>query len=180
MVILNGVIMPYMPNFFEVFLLIFMVFFIFFGLGVGSIIAFTIIGLIGGLFGLLFFNRKVIAFPNEKIAIFVGYIAFIVVFLVLPFLLALLPAFFSYSPGYSDLTPLTFLLTFFSIPFIHCVVTIGFYILLEKKNAFNSNYFAFITSYFLASLVLAPFTVFVGLLGLMGSFAPMSAISSIL
>ena len=173
-------VIPYMPNFFEIFLVLFMIFFVFFGLGVGFIISFTLLGLIGGLFGLLFFNRKAIMFPNAKIAIFIGYIAFIVVFLILPFLLALLPTIFS-SSGYSGVNPLTFLLTFFSIPFIHCVITIGFYIFLENKKAFNSNYFAFITAYFLASLVLAPFTVFIGFLGLLGGFgSTFGSVSSML
>ncbi|NIO45107.1 MAG: hypothetical protein GTN36_06190 [Candidatus Aenigmarchaeota archaeon] len=182
MVLLNGVIMPYIPNFFQFFLMLFMIFFLFFGLGVGSIIAFTIIGLIGGLFGLLFFNRKVIMFPNPKIAIFIGYVGFILVFLILPLLLAILPEIISYSSSsYSGFTPMTLLLTFFSLPLIHCVVSIGFYILLENRKAFNSNYFAFITAYFLACLVLAPFTVFVGFLGLLGGFGSVfSSVSSIL
>jgi len=119
-------------------------------------------------------------FPNAKIAIFVGYIVFIVVFIILPFLLALLPTIVSSPSRYSSITPLTFLLTFFSIPLIHCVITIGFYIFLENRKAFNSNYFAFITAYFLASLVLAPFTVLIGFLGLLGGIgSPLSALSSI-
>ena len=161
---------PSYPGIFEIFLYLFMFFFLFFGLGVGFIIALTIIGLIGGLLSLLCFNRKIIRFPNEKVAIFVGYIAFLVIFFILPILLALLPAIFSPSSYGSSFTPLSLLTMLFSLPFIHCVITIGFYIFLRNKNTFNNNYFGFITAYFLASLTLAPFTIFFGFLGLLGGY----------
>jgi len=156
----------YIPDLFEIFLALFMMFFMFFGLGIGFIITFTLLGLIGGLFGLLFFNRKIM-FPNAKVAMFIGYVTFIVIFYILPFLSLFLLSSPSYSSR-STFNPLTFLLSFFSLPFIHCAIIIGFYILLENRKAFNSNYFAFITAYFLASLVLAPFMMFFGFLGLFG------------
>ena len=138
--------------------------FLVFGLSVGSVIGFTSIGLIGGLIGILLFNRKIVKFPNIKIAIFIGYIAFLIIFFLLPFLLSI-PS-YSYSGS-----SMSFLLLFLSIPFIHCVITIGFFILLQNRNAFNSNYFAFITAYFLASLVLTPFMLFTGLFGLFGGYS---------
>lgn len=157
--------------FFEIYMFLFGIFFIFFGIGLGLIISFTFIGLVGGLIGLLLFNNKMVAIPNPKVAIFVGYIAMILLFIVLPFIFILLSSVSSYSYGSSS--PLAFFLMFLSIPFIHCAVTIGAFIFLENSKAFNNNYFALITAYFLASLILVPFTMIFGFMGMLGGFGSM-------
>ena len=92
---------------------VFIILFFVYGLGIGFLIAFTFIGLIAGLIGLLLFNRKIVMFPNPKISIFVGYVAFTVLFTILPFALLLSSSYSSYSPS-----SLSFLILFFSLPLI--------------------------------------------------------------
>jgi len=159
--------------FYQIFIFLFGMFFLFFGLGIGFIITLTFCGLIGGLLGLLAFNNKVLNIPNQKVAIFIGYIALIMIFVVLPFLFIILSMLPSYSSSYSyssSSNPLIFMLTFLTIPFIHCVLTIGVFVFLENTKKFNSNYFQFLTAYFLATLILAPFTMIFGFLGVFNMF----------
>jgi len=165
----GNVISPY-PWWSQMFFLIFFIFSFFLGMGIGFVIGFSLLGLIGGLVGLFLFKRNIIRFPNYKIAAFVGYIAFVIIFYIIPLL------------GIAGASSEPFLLLIiFGIPFIQAAVTLGFMILFERRQVLRSFYWTFVLSYFCAAFLIAPFMFFVGLMSIFGAtFSPMTAITGLL
>lgn len=133
-------------------------------IGIGISIAFSLLnifGMIGGLFGILIHEKKIINFPNYKIPAFIGYLVFSSISYILLFLIFFILPIFYGRYSYYDIWPLiifAFLAIFLSV--LHITAILILLTLFEYKNILtNNNYLAFTLAYFFASILLIPFFV---------------------